>query len=306
VKWTLFALLTGCSALIHPDPSRLDGEDGGIVIRIDSGGADSGPTPTLDGGIDAGSDAGSDGGNTCSPADRPRCEGDVLVACDSTGRPSRIDCQSRMQYCDEDRCREWECTPGESVCEGSRLETCNDRGSGAEETGCEFGCADGRSCATTPVCPGLPPLSISVGDTQTIDTCPLSDFATPEADRTMGCGDTHANGGDRVFTLTLTARTALLIDLLDVTEGVSIDTVLYVRTSCDDMGSQVACSDDIPCASSDIRTGCSSSGLQVRQSRITNIFEPGTYYIVIDQYLYTGFTCGRMRLSVQSIATMLP
>jgi hypothetical protein len=142
-----------------------------------------------------------------------------------------------------------------------------------------------------------------------VDTCGNGDDSTYQ--RTSdggGCPTaTRANGPDLVYAITLATRSTITLDLRD-DDGVPIDTVLYLRTHCDEMASQVACSDDLPCGMTDFGCGGgSTSRLEVRQSRITITLEPGTYYVIADSFEYdsggTRFTCGDVLLRYDVVAT---
>jgi len=111
--------------------------------------------------------------------------------------------------------------------------------------------------------------------------------------------------GDEVFVLELDSPTRLTFELTDYDETRAIDTVLYIRSACEDMASQVACADDVPCGTSTVPGGptCTGSGaVDVRQSRVTLTLPAGRYYVVADAFVRRGdgvnYTCGRVRLSV--------
>ncbi|MCC6878142.1 MAG: hypothetical protein IT378_27765 [Sandaracinaceae bacterium] len=297
----------GCSALVTPDPGRLGDEDGGgIVIRIDSGTADAGMVPQPDSGPPP-----VDGG----PADAfvpsctngtARCEGEVLVRCDG-GREVRTDCAADASYCDGTECRAQVCDPGSITCSGSGLSSivCNDRGSAATTTPCANGCdpASGMCRDRPPACAGLP--AVELNAPLTFNLCTETDGDTYVV--STGCpANTRADSGDRTFVLTIARAGTYMIDLRDADTSRGIDTAVYLRRSCDDATSQIACDDDVPCNMSDIMTGCSSSGVQVRQSRIVTALEPGTYYVVADAFVYDSFQCGQVLLRVSAALTSTP
>lgn len=282
--------LAGCSAIVSPDPSRLGGSD------AEPQSPDSGVRRT-DGGYDASSPR-PDAGPLCVMGSR--CEGEILVTCGPSGE-TRRNCTDEGAFCAGDRCQPWVCVPGSRTCseDGTGVIACTTRGDMETRMPCESGCDPMRNdCRTTPpACAGLP--RITLGGSQRVDLCAESDDATyrptPE-----GCpANRSANVGDRTFVLTLDEETDVVIDLRD-DDGVAIDTVVYVRTACDDPESQIACDDDVPCSETDVPGLC--IGSQVRQSTIRRRLPAGTYYIVVDafQYSYLGteYRCGQVLLSV--------
>jgi hypothetical protein len=190
--------------------------------------------------------------------------------------------------------------PGSVRCsrDGSGVVQCDDRGTGTSYTRCDAGCDPATSTCrgTTSACDALP--TIAVGDTERFDLCEAGGATTFA--RAEGCGaGSMASSPDRTFALTLDERTTVVVDLRDVDPSVGIDTVVYLRRACDDASSQIACDDDVPCAESDIGSGC-ASGVQVRQSRFTVTLEAGTYYIVADAFRYDAFGCGEVELRVRT------
>lgn len=293
------AVISGCSAVVDPDDRLLDDRSDAGVTETDSGivlpGRDSGPRP-----VDAGPPR-RDAGPVCATGDR--CEGDVLVSC-RDGVEVRADCQEAGAFCEAGECRDWECTPGERACteDLSGVLVCSPRGDGVTTMPCEGVCDPVTDTCTTvvPTCPGLP--SIGVGDVRTFDLCGETDDDTYVV--SDGCrADARADVGDRTFVLTLEHATDLVIELSDSDGSAAIDTVVYVRTVCDQPDTQVACHDDVPCEESTIPIG-SCSGVEVRQSRIRTRLEAGTYYIVADAFEYArermSFGCGTVRLRVST------
>ena len=104
-------------------------------------------------------------------------------------------------------------------------------------------------------------------------------------------------GRDRIFRIELDRARRVRLQLKDDDDEVGIDTVLYVRTACEDETSQILCHDDVLCRDSDIEFGCDDPNLpQVRHSFIEAELEAGTYYVIADQYSYNNFTCGLVEL----------
>lgn len=290
--WCLASLvaLSGCSAIINPDESRLGSSDAGVVHGHDAG------MPQRDA-----STPPADSGMPCVIGQH--CEGDTLVSCRG-GVETRTACQDLGSFCSGDQCQSWICTPGERRCAGDLrgIVVCSPRGDSQTTTPCELGCnPTTNTCVTTPpACAGLP--RINLGDTIDLDLCRETDDDTYT--RSDGCmADTRANVGDRTYTLTLEHATEVVIELSDADGTAAVDTIVYVRRACDDAATQVACDDDVLCSESTVPTTPGTcTTYEVRQSRITTTLEAGTYYIVADGFAYSTdrqmFRCGSVRLRV--------
>jgi TPR repeat protein len=99
------------------------------------------------------------------------------------------------------------------------------------------------------------------------------------------CG-AMARSPEQVFRVEVRRRDTLRIEAQRLSER--YDPVIYVRRTCADERSEVACNDDpLP-------------GLNER-SRVERVFEPGTYFIVVDGFGATS--AGRFRLTVTSVAS---
>lgn len=331
-RLTSFALvlaLTGCSAIVSPDGSALDPggpadagadavtppTDSSVPDTAPSDSApppsdsapppvDSSPPPTDGAPPPVDSSPPPDGG--CSFA--PRCEAGVLILCDA-GVERRFDCAAGGEVCNSDTIScdpATGCVPGSRRCLSARESAvCNADGLSETPIMCPFSCSDATGACVTdpppPACSGLP--TVGGGDTHRVDLCSQGDDDTHMMSEGCPAGS-RADSGDTIFELTVDRRRRVVIDLRD-DDDVAIDTIVYVRTSCEAGSAQVACSDDIPCSESDITSGCfgGGGGTQVRQSIIDQTFEPGTYYIVVDAFEYstdgTRFECGRVRLNVE-------
>lgn len=321
LSFTLIVALTGCSAIVSPDGSALDPDgppaDAGadaVVPPTDSS------VPPSDSSVPPADSSVPD--STVPPADSSvppdasctgpaRCEGNVLVSC-VAGRRQRLDCGGDVCNAATASCEPPAgfCTPGSRRCLNDRESAvCNADGLSETPVACPFSCnAATGACMTDPpppTCGDLP--VVEDGDTHRIDLCSTGDDETHQPDGD-GCPATsRADSGDAIFELLVDRRRRVRIDLRD-DDSAAIDTIVYVRNSCTTIagvGAQIACSDDIPCADSDISTGCpgGGGGTQVRQSIIDETFEAGTYYIVVDAFEYTtgggsAFECGQVRLSV--------
>jgi hypothetical protein len=269
----LAALVSGCSVLIEPDQDRLGG------------------------GIDAGREV-----DAAACTGDPRCEGETFVDC-VAGIQRELRCDARMAYCTSGGCVAWACEPGEHRCalDPRATEVCTARGDGFEEQPCEIACdvATGSCIGVDPECEGLP--GIAVGGTQSFDLCAEQndDSYLPQ----KGCeADLSAGLGDRTFVVTLRREATLEIELTDVDPDREVDTVVYVRTACDDGSSQLACDDDVRCFESTVPESECNGDWENRQSRIEVTLEPGTYYIVADAFASPGHDCGRVRLAVRNIS----
>ena len=156
----LVALGAGCSALVSPDESDLEGEGPGVDSgRTDGGRTDGGRTdgfvlPEDGGGVDTG---GRDGGPTCE------CDDGVACTVDSCTPDGACTNEATDELCaDGERCNPGSgCVPrfctGDSDCDDARPcnggETCDPTSDSADpETGCVAGsppaCDDGFACTS--------------------------------------------------------------------------------------------------------------------------------------------------------------
>ncbi len=253
---------------------------------------DSGPEPDAHEGADA--------GPRCA-GDEPVCEGTVLRSCED-GSPEEKDCAAADAYCDTDdgepTCIARVCTPGARRCsdEGDAVVECDARGSKEVPMACSAGCDPATTeCRSVADCPlaGVTDLPAASASSIAFSLCGQGDDAQNQT--APGCGAT-LGGQDRIFRLVIETATDVWIDLRDDDGRAAIDTVLYLRTRCDDPSSQIACHDDIACSESDF----TCSGVQRRQSRIETRLDPGVYYVVADSYDYrdrgTSWGCGSVLL----------
>ncbi len=284
-----------CTAAMCVDGTCIAPDAGGGPLEagpIDGGAMDAGPT-------DAGpADGGAGDAGPCSPG-VASCTGDVLTRC-TTGARVRTDCTSMNAYCGVTGagpgCVPWVCTPGTARCAASATTSylCDARGSSEMPTACPYGCNPVTGvCSPMTACP-LSFIDVDLGSTEMFSACmDTNDFTEVH---TTDCS-ADGNGPDRLFRLTLTRTTDVDLDVQDNDMLAQIDTLLYVRTTCDDQSSQVACDDNVACASSYDRTNC-VAGIQPREARIQTTLGPGTYYIVVDLVEHGPWTCGMVLLTV--------
>jgi hypothetical protein len=279
MRYVWLLLLGGCSVLTSTDPIPPSGSDGGDVPKRDAGP----PRP----GEDAGPPGRRDAGEPRPCEGDARCEGNTLVECIG-GVEERTNCAPGSCGGFPPDCIE-ACTPGEAFCDGDALVVCDASGALIREP-CPFGCDPGEN-ACTPMpsaCAGVETIGSGGHD---FDTCESTNTTSPVA---MDDCDASANGRDLVFRLELERGRAVSIRLSEDSDT-PMDTVLYLRTSCEDPASQIACTDDDRCFT------C-PGGVDVGESSINTFLEAGEYFVVVDTYDYMvegrRFGCGSVRLDV--------
>ena len=283
------------------------------------GGVDAGPRPdTGTPPVDAGpgpADTGTPPADTGTPPvdsgpppacrpDERGCEGETFFFCDE-GERVEIDCFDEGAYCTAEGCAPWRCEPGERFCMEGAVAQCDVRGSGFTLTACPEGSfcdPDSASCVDDVLNPDCEaPEALGGFFAERIDLCDEDDDWTYVPMGDCGAGSV-ADGGDAVFTFDVMTRQRVVLDLRDDDGSAAVDTVMYLLDECGDPMSQLACDDDVPCSESDVRCSDSDRGVQVRQSIIDVVLDPGTYYVVVDSFLYTrsdgSFTCGQVRLDI--------
>lgn len=259
---------------------------------------------------------------TCEPLST-RCEGEILVTCSDDGlAEGRTRCAATNRVCrtlatgaaciaptepppdDED---DPICEPGESICgPADSVLTCNERGSAFEESArCDEGCENGR-CSSS--CPDerLEPLPAGVFR---VNLCRRGDNYRQRSQGTAAgsCREYSYGGDDMVYRLDLTERRRVSINVRDDDDGVAIDTVVSIRSACDEVSTQVACNDDVPCAQSSVTTGACVGGLQPRESQLTTVLDAGTWFVIVDTLQYrsrsgVNFGCGNVRVETRITA----
>lgn len=304
----LFAIASGCGTNAAP----LIGGSSDVFILGDASADGSLPdvsgsdTPLADVGVDVPSTP-DIGEGECVP-NSTECDGNVLLTCAADGSAvGRTRCAARGLVCVESNggaaCADSVCEPGESTCvSDTESAECNELGGGfldAEfcDEGCDFD--TGRCAGSVPIveCTEFDVEEIGPG-TYFFDLCDATDTAEHVEQNDCNPGGAES-GGDGIFSITVERETDIYLDLRDEDGSAAIDTIMYLRTACDDPESQIDCSDDVPCDESDVPTGDCSGGLQVRQSRISRTLDPGRYYLWIDHLNYRRFGCGDVRLIVE-------
>jgi hypothetical protein len=246
----------------------------------------------------------------CEPSSTS-CVGNVLITCASDGSAlGRTRCSSTAQICATDAdgraaCIDPVCTPAAAYCvDAVTRGICDATGAGPASTEvCPAGCN-----ATTGACNPLPGAGctveasnpIVVGDVIQFDLCGAGDDVASVGGTNDCTGGYTTDDEDAIFELTLDAPATLLFDLQDADSGAAIDTLLYLRATCDLADSELICADDILCADSDITNGCTGE-VQPRQSQFEATLDAGTYYIVAEQFTRSTFTCGNVQLSVTEL-----
>jgi len=246
----------------------------------------------------------------CEPSSTS-CSGNVLLTCAADGSAlGRTRCSSTAQICATDAdgraaCIDPVCSPAAAYCvDAVTRGVCDANGAGPATTEvCPAGCnARTGACNALPGagCTVEPSNPIAVGDVLQFDLC----GAGNDVESVGGTNDCltiyNTDDEDAIFELTLDAPATLLFDLQDADSSAAIDTLLYLRSSCDAADSELVCADDILCANSDITTGCTGE-LQPRQSQFEATLDAGTYFIIAEQFTRGSFTCGLVQLSVTAL-----
>lgn len=250
----------------------------------------------------------------CEP-DSTSCSGNVLLTCAADGSAlGRTRCSSTGQVCGTDAdgrsaCIDPVCTPDAAYCvDAVTRGVCDANGTGPVSTEvCAAGC-NARTGACNPLpgtgCTVEASNPISVGDVVEFDLCGAGNDVASVGGPEDCTGGYVTDDEDAIFEFTLDAPATLLFDLQDADGSTAIDTLLYLRGTCDLADSQLFCSDDIPCTESDITTGC-TGGVQPRQSQFTASLEAGTYFLVAEQFTRntgtTSFNCGLVQLSISPL-----
>lgn len=246
----------------------------------------------------------------CEPSSTS-CAANVLLTCAADGSAlGRTRCSSTAQICATDAdgraaCIDPVCTPAAAYCvDAVTRGICDGTGAGPASTEvCPAGCN-----ATTSACNALPGAGctveasnpIVVGDVIQFDLCGAGDDVQSVGGTNDCTGGYTTDDEDAIFELTLDAPATLLFDLQDADSTAAIDTLLYLRSSCDVADSELVCADDILCADSAITTGCTGE-VQPRQSQFEATLAAGTYYIIAEQFTRSTYTCGNVQLSVTAL-----
>ncbi|MFT4705717.1 MAG: hypothetical protein ACI81R_003428 [Bradymonadia bacterium] len=153
---------------------------------------------------------------------------------------------------------------------------------------------DGATCGDTPPLPN--------NGRVLFDICGAEDDSGNAT--TAECGGSRT-GDDVVGQLTITERSRVFVDARDADNSVPVDVVVYLRTTCERENSQIACGDDAACEVAPDIGGCLGD-LQPRVAQFTIVLDPGTYFVVVDNYEYDAgsveFECGDVQLSIFTTA----
>lgn len=279
---------------VDSGPSRPD-----ATMPVDSGPRDSGiPDSPADTYVPPPVDA-----SGCT-AGATWCEGERLITCGAGGATSSADCFAASAYCGTDpasltaACRPWICTPSTTRCadDGTAVMTCDSRGSSESAMPCAYGC-DPSTVTCRPMPPPPPPAcGLAFEDlapgTVTFNNCSDGNDQTHVA---MTNCSYAGDGRERMFRITLTSEALVALHLVDSDGSYLIDTLLYVRSRCDDASSQIACDDDVPCSEATLSCG-GGERVQIRESRIEIRLPAGEYFVIAESLEYSSARCGTMRL----------
>jgi hypothetical protein len=300
--------------------------DGGTV-ESDSGGSDAGASDGGNVGLDivvrdTGTTTDSGIEQVCEPRSTD-CDGNVLLTCAGDGSGfGRTRCEAFGQVCEftadgQAACVDDTvigpdpvCEPGSSECsaDGASLLTCVEDGSAYYIDECARGCdPDTLECAGEPTDPGECPFDFETIDNDPdgisfdVDLCGLGNSFAYEPGQN-DCGDFSSGGEDQLFAITVESPSLISVDIRDNDDTTAIDTVAYLRSSCNDAETQITCGDDVPCADVPDVFGSCTDGEQVRVSRFEAEVEAGTYFLIVDSFNYRSgagsFGCGNVQVSV--------
>jgi hypothetical protein len=236
---------------------------GGEGADAGGGGLDAGPAEA-DGGTatDAGMDAGP-----LAPVDAGPVARDAGSDAGRDGGPPPRDAGSPDA---------WVCVPG-CTPDGTAAVSCP----AGTTTPCARGCTGG-ACRPALDCPfdSLGPIA---SGSMRIGLCGQGD----DHDHNGVCTDSSADGEDTMVRLTVDRARRIRLELRDV-DGRPVDPMLYVRTTCDDPETELACDDD--------------GGALLLDSSLERDFAPGEYFVVVDTFAWrdgaTEYVCGEVELVV--------
>lgn len=299
---------------VEPIDPRDTGSDD--VISIDAGPADTGSP--------------EDTGAVCVPG-FSRCDGALLLVCGDSGTFVRRRCDEGTT-CAATSEGSASCVPDdvivEPICEplalrcgpgGATLQQCTEDGiAWLDVEECPFGCDSAVAECLDDGDPIDPPIEPPIEACENPDIRPraagefridLCDFDDTTALVPNGaCGEQAGEGSDYTFSFTVERPSVVVLEALDGDPNIAVDTVVAIRTACDDEESQIACHDGLPCLeSSEFSTRTCTGDRQPRHARITTTLEAGVFYGVVDHFEYTrnrvDFDCGitTVRLSIRPV-----
>jgi hypothetical protein len=224
---------------------------------------------------DPGSECGECGGGTWV------CNGFELVDCvepresNGCGGCGELEAEPRT-VCDR-------CPGGLWVCADENSVNCNCPGGGDPDGTCDA------------------PFPLAGAGTFTVDLCGNGDDSRAVAQD--NCGGQQLFGEDVVYSFSLDAAADVSVVVEDADDMVAIDTITYLRTSCGEATSQVACHDDVACTvENEDRLGACVNTSQPRQSRMGGRLEAGRYFLIVDSFSVVAggqsFDCGTVRVTI--------
>lgn len=218
----------------------------------------------------------------CTRADE-HCAGNVRMHC-LGGALMSEDC-TLSRHCDETvagpECVANLCAPDTVRCNGDRtlVLTCDSRGAMESGTPCPRGCTTG-GCRPETACSATIFATMSSG-TLRIDLC----GAGTDQAHTAACAydPQSVPGEDVLIRLEVDRTRPIRFEARRVaTSGEPVDPTLYLRSSCEDMSSEIWCFEDTAGQDEDF----------------TVTVDPGDHFLVIDRHERVGSTCGLLDVTI--------
>ena len=231
--------LSGCF-LERPRLGGVDASaprDGGAIDggAIDGGAIDAGPDARVVPPVDA---SAPDAAPGCTPADEG-CDGNLRRYCESEAILSE-DC-GPTRHCDDAAgaplCVMNACVPDSTRCnaEGTAGLTCDSRGAGESSAPCSRGCAAGACRLATAW--GAAIFATMSSGTVRVDLC----GAGTDQAHTDACpyASQSPAGEDVMIRLEVDRRRPIRFEARQVSMGETSDPTVFLRSACEDMGSEI-------------------------------------------------------------------